>query len=53
MGQAAEMLSGQNLLIKQVAEEAGYPDPYHFSRVFKRVYGIPPEAFIQTVRRKE
>jgi AraC-like DNA-binding protein len=52
MGWAAEMLSGQNLLIKQVSEEAGYPDPYHFSRVFKRVYGIPPEAFIQTVRRK-
>jgi AraC-like DNA-binding protein/quercetin dioxygenase-like cupin family protein len=52
MGRAAEMLSGQNLLIKQVAEEAGYPDPYHFSRVFKRVYGIHPEAFIQTVRRK-
>lgn len=53
MGRAAEMLSGQNLLIKQVAEESGYSDPYHFSRVFKRVYGIPPEAFIQTVRRKE
>lgn len=53
MGRAAEMLSRQNLLIKQVAEESGYSDPYHFSRVFKRVYGIPPEAFIQTVRRKE
>jgi AraC-like DNA-binding protein len=53
MGRAAEMLSGQNLLIKQVSEAAGYPDPYHFSRVFKRVYGIPPEVFIQTVRRKE
>lgn len=53
MGRAAEMLSVQNRLIKQVAEEAGYHDPYHFSRVFKRVYGIPPETFIQTVGRKE
>jgi AraC-like DNA-binding protein len=47
---AADLLSGQNLLIKQVAEKTGYPDPYHFSRVFKRVYGVPPETFTQTVR---
>lgn len=51
MGRAADLLSKQNLLIKQVAEEIGYADPYHFSRVFKRVYGISPEAFAQTVRR--
>ena len=51
MARAAEMLSRQNLLIKEVAEATGYPDPYHFSRVFKRVYGIPPETFIRTTRR--
>lgn len=51
MGKAADLLSAGDLLIKQVAEEVGFADPYHFSRVFKRVYGIPPETFTQTARR--
>lgn len=53
MARAAESLAGGTLLVKQVAEEAGYPDPYHFSRVFKRVYGIPPEHFMKTARREK
>ncbi len=51
MGRAADLLVNRDLLIKQVGEAVGYPDPYHFSRVFKRVYGIPPETFSQTARR--
>ncbi|MBT3191803.1 MAG: helix-turn-helix transcriptional regulator [Verrucomicrobia bacterium] len=51
MAQAAELLGKGDQLIKQVAEQTGYADPYHFSRVFKRVYGIPPETFIQTIGR--
>lgn len=52
MTRAAELLVQGDLLIKQVAEESGFPDPYHFSRVFKRVYGIPPETFVRTARRE-
>lgn len=52
MGKAADLLSNRNLLIKQVAEEVGFADPYHFSRVFKRVYGIPPETFTRAARRE-
>ncbi|HNX52243.1 MAG TPA: AraC family transcriptional regulator [Pontiellaceae bacterium] len=52
MNRAAELLSGRTMLIKQIAQESGYSDPYHFSRVFKRAYGIPPESFQQTVRRQ-
>lgn len=51
MARAANLLSGQALLIKQVADQSGYPDPYHFSRVFKQVYGISPESFRQTIRK--
>jgi len=51
MGKAADLLSSGELLIKQVAEEVGFADPYHFSRVFKRVYGIPPETFTQAASR--
>lgn len=51
MNKAAELLSHREMLVKQVAEAVGFADPYHFSRVFKRVYGIPPETFTQTARR--
>lgn len=51
MGRAADLLSTGDQLVKQVAEETGFTDPYHFSRVFKRVYGIPPETFIRAARR--
>jgi len=53
MGKAADLLSNRDLLIKQVAEEVGFSDPYHFSRVFKRVYGIPPETFSKAARRMD
>lgn len=51
MSKAADLLSAGELLIKQVGEEVGFADPYHFSRVFKRVYGIPPETFSRAARR--
>ena len=52
MGKAADLLSNRDLLIKEVAEAVGFPDPYHFSRVFKRVYGIPPETFSKAASRQ-
>jgi AraC-like DNA-binding protein len=53
MGKAADLLSAGDQLIKQVAEEVGFADPYHFSRVFKRVYGVPPETFSRAAKRTE
>jgi AraC-like DNA-binding protein len=41
------------LLIKQLAEEMGFSDPYHFSRAFKRVHGIAPQRLIAFTRRRE
>ncbi len=52
MGKAAEMLGSRDRMVKEVAAEVGYADPYHFSRVFKRVYGIPPETFTQAASRR-
>ncbi len=43
MNHAATLLLRSGRLVKEVAAEVGYRDPYHFSRVFKRVHGIPPE----------
>ena len=42
---AAERLKQPGALVKQVAEESGYPDPFHFSRVFASVFGLAPAAF--------
>jgi AraC-like DNA-binding protein len=45
MNHAAERLKQPLALIKQVAEEAGFADPFHFSRVFTSVFGLSPTAF--------
>jgi AraC-like DNA-binding protein len=42
---AVDLLLGTDLLVKQVAERAGFDDPLHFSRVFKRMQGISPAGF--------
>ena len=33
------------LSVKEVAARLGYDDPYHFSRLFKAVHGLPCVAF--------
>lgn len=45
MNHAAARLQQSGTLVKQAAEEAGFPDPFHFSRVFKSVLGVSPDAF--------
>ncbi|GIW74954.1 MAG: hypothetical protein KatS3mg104_0017 [Phycisphaerae bacterium] len=39
------MLTQQRLSVKQVAYQLGYPDPFSFSRQFKKVAGISPSQF--------
>ncbi len=45
MNRATERLNEPGALIKQVAEQSGFSDPFHFSRAFKRVFGLSPDAF--------
>ncbi len=45
MNYAAERLQSPGSLVKQVAEETGFADPFHFSRVFKNTLGLSPESF--------
>lgn len=42
---AASLLLDHRLLVKEVANLTGYEDQYHFSRIFKSIYGHSPEAF--------
>jgi AraC-like DNA-binding protein/quercetin dioxygenase-like cupin family protein len=45
MNLAAELLRQPAALVKQVAEATGFGDPFHFSRAFKIVFGVSPDAF--------
>lgn len=45
MNHAAELIARSNLSVSSAAQAAGYEDPYHFSRVFKRVHGVAPSFF--------
>jgi AraC-like DNA-binding protein len=45
MNFAAERLQNPGTLVKQVAAEFGFDDPFHFSRAFKNVLGLSPEKF--------
>lgn len=45
MNFAAGRLMESGVLVKQVAEEAGFVDPFHFSRVFRSLLGLSPAEF--------
>lgn len=45
MNLAAERLLDSNDPVKQVAEELGFEDPFHFSRTFKATLGVSPSEF--------
>ena len=47
MNRATELLVDDGMLVKEVAAKLEFADPFHFSRVFKRLYGLPPGRFIK------
>jgi AraC-like DNA-binding protein len=46
MNEAAAHLVGGRLSVKETAAKVGFADPYHFSRIFKNLYGMPPSRFL-------
>jgi len=42
---AAKRLLLAQMRVTDVAAFVGFPDPYHFSRVFKRIAGVSPKQF--------
>jgi AraC-like DNA-binding protein len=45
MNHAAARLQQPGVLVKQVAEESGFADQFHFSRTFKKILGLSPDIF--------
>ena len=52
MSHAASLLLTTGNLVKNIAFELGFENPFHFSRAFKSVYGVSPESFVRQ-RRQE
>ncbi|WP_336109443.1 helix-turn-helix domain-containing protein [Streptomyces sp. PTD9-10] len=42
---AARLLEATDLTVERVAAASGFPSPFHFSRVFRERYGVPPGAY--------
>jgi len=45
MAYAADRFQKIGVMVKEVAHELGFADQFHFTRVFKKVFGIPPQSF--------
>ena len=45
INEASKMLLRSNLKIEQVAMDCGFTCPFHFSRTFKSIKGIPPSLY--------
>jgi AraC-like DNA-binding protein len=50
MNRAAELLLEEGLLVKEAASALGFPDPFQFSRAFKRVHGVAPMTLLNSRR---
>ena len=42
---ACELLETTNLKIEDISDQLGYRDPFYFSRLFKKITGVPPSAY--------
>jgi AraC-like DNA-binding protein len=47
MQYAMTLLTREGLNVTSVAEALGFENPFHFSRVFKNVHGLPPSAYFR------
>ena len=39
---AAHLLADRNLTVSEIASQTGYGDPFHFSKMFKKQFGVGP-----------
>ena len=45
LARAAILLQRSNATLAEIAHRCGFANPYHFSRRFAAVYGLPPGRF--------
>jgi len=47
MNRATQLLIDERMLVKEAAAALDFGDVFHFSRSFKRVYGVSPQRFVR------
>jgi len=47
---AAELLLDRNCAVKEAAQLVGFSDPFHFTRCFKAVHGVPPSRLRRAIQ---
>lgn len=50
---AARLLEATELPVERVAAASGFGSPFHFSRVFRQRYGVPPGEYRQGLRDRD
>lgn len=45
MRQAQELLQKQDLSVQEIAWRIGFQDPFHFSRTFRKMFGVSPKEY--------
>ena len=53
LGKAKEMLEENRGSIRTIAAQVGYDDVYHFSKLFKKYYGVSPLYYRKSVVEEE
>ncbi|QJE96205.1 AraC family transcriptional regulator [Luteolibacter luteus] len=53
MQHAASLLLESDISVKEAAAASGFPDPFHFSRVFKSIHRVPPSRFREAMHDKQ
>ncbi len=53
LARAKELLEKTDLSIHAIAQQVGYADMYHFSKLFKKYYGFPPSKCLRPTSKKQ
>jgi AraC family transcriptional regulator, arabinose operon regulatory protein len=51
MDKAVKMMRNSNMNISEISEILGFKNPFYFSRVFRKVNGIPPSDYMSRIYR--
>jgi AraC family transcriptional regulator of arabinose operon len=52
MRKAVDLMRQTTLNISEISELLRFPNPYYFSKVFKKANGISPLAYMQRIYKK-
>ena len=53
INKAADLLKDENLSVGEAAYSSGFSDQLYFSRVFRKLKGVPPSKFAESARKAE